>query len=50
MNKIKDEDRKLLSYSMNMTQSEIGDILDMNQVQVSRKLTKIKTKIKEKVA
>lgn len=50
LNELNQEDRKILSYSMNMTQSEIGHILDMNQVQVSRKLTKIKTKIKEKVA
>lgn len=50
LNELDQKDREMLMYSMNMTQSEIGNMMDMNQVQVSRTLTKIKTKIKNKVA
>lgn len=47
---LNEKDRKILLYSMNMSQSEIGNIMDMKQVQVSRTLTKIKQKIRDKVA
>lgn len=45
-----EESRNMLLYSLNMNQTEIGKMFNINQVQVSRKLTKIKEKIKSKVA
>lgn len=44
-----EESRKLLLYSLNtdLSQQEIGEKFNMNQVKVSRELTKIKMKIKE---
>jgi RNA polymerase sigma factor (sigma-70 family) len=44
------ESRNMLLCSLNMNQTEIGKLYNINQVQVSRKLTKIKEKIKSKVA
>lgn len=47
-----DQDSKnLLLYSFEgLTQQQIADIFNMNQVQISRNLTKIKTKIKKNIA
>ena len=44
-----EESRKLLLYSLNtdLSQQEIGEKFNMNQVKVSRELTKIKMKINE---
>lgn len=50
INNLSAEEKKILLYSMNMNQTEIGNILNMNQVKVSRNLSKIKTKIKNKIA
>ena len=41
------KDRDILNYSMNMTEREIGEIYDMNQVKVSRTLKKIKQSIRQ---
>lgn len=52
MNKLDEESRKLLLYSINtdLSQKELGEIFNKNQVQISRSLTKIKTKIKSNAA
>lgn len=47
--KLDDESKKMLLYSLNMNQTELGNIYNMNQVQVSRRLTKIKEKLKKEV-
>ena len=49
---LNDEEKYLLEKSLidNYTQQEIAGMLNINQVQVSRKITKIKEKIKQKVA
>lgn len=44
------EDKKILIYNMTKSQEEIGNLINMSQVKVSRKLTKIRNTIKEKVA
>ena len=44
------KDRKIISYYMTKNQSEIGEIMDMSQVKVSRQLTKIRKEILSKVA
>lgn len=52
LNTLDEQDRKILMYSIeqNMSQQEIASILNTNQVQVSRTLTKIKTNLKNKIA
>ena len=51
INKLNEEDRYILESNLNnYTQEEIANKLGINQVQVSRKLTKIKEKIKTNVA
>lgn len=50
INNLDDEEKKILLYSLDMNQTEVGKIVNMNQVKVSRSLAKIKTKIKDKVA
>lgn len=51
MNKLNKEERYILESNLNnYTQEEIAKKLGINQVQVSRKLNKIKEKIKLKVA
>ena len=49
---LNDEEKYLLEKSLidNYTQQEIAGMLNINQVQVSRKITRIKEKIKQKVA
>jgi RNA polymerase sigma factor (sigma-70 family) len=49
LNNMDDKNKKILLYSLEMNQTEIGQIFDMNQVQVSRRLTKIKNDIRNKV-
>lgn len=44
-----DEDKKMLNMSFNMTEKEVGQEFDMNQVQVSRRLKKIKQRIKKEM-
>lgn len=44
------DDKKILSYCVTKNQSEIGEIMDMSQVKVSRRLTKIRKEILSKVA
>lgn len=52
LNSLDEDSRKLLMYSINsdMTQQEIAEKLNTNQVQVSRQLTKIKTNLRDKIA
>lgn len=52
LSNLSSEERYLLEKSLleNYTQSELANILNTNQVQVSRKINKIKEKIKQKVA
>lgn len=52
LSNLSSEERYLLEKSLleNYTQSELANILNTNQVQVSRKINKIKEKIKLKVA
>ena len=47
---LEEKDRKIISYYMTKNQSEIGEIMDMSQVKVSRQLTKIRKEILSKVA
>lgn len=44
------EDKKILIYNLTKSQEEIGNLTNMSQVKVSRRLTKIRNTIKEKVA
>ena len=46
---LNDEDKKMLNMSFNMTEKEVGQEFDMNQVQVSRRLKKIKQRIKKEM-
>ena len=52
LNSLNEQDKKILLYSIeqNMSQQEIASILNTNQVQVSRTLTKIKNNLKNKIA
>lgn len=52
LNNLNENERYLLEKNLleNYTQSELATILHTNQVQVSRKLNKIKEKIKSKIA
>ena len=51
LNNLSDNDRYILNMNLNnYTQEEIANELGINQVQVSRKLTKIKQRIKSNVA
>lgn len=52
LSNLSDDEKYLLEKSLieNYTQSELATILHTNQVQVSRKINKIKEKIKSKVA
>ena len=52
INKLDEESKKILLYSINtgLSQKELGEIFNKNQVQISRTLTKIKTKIKSNAA
>lgn len=52
LNNLNENERYLLEKNLleNYTQSELAHILHTNQVQVSRKLNKIKEKIKSKIA
>ncbi len=43
-------DKKILIYNLTKSQEEIGNLTNMSQVKVSRRLTKIRNTIKEKVA
>ena len=43
------EDKRMLNMSFNMTEKEVGQEFDMNQVQVSRRLKKIKQRIKKEM-
>lgn len=45
-----EDDKKILIYNMSKNQNEIGKIMDMSQVKVSRRLTKIRKEILSKVA
>ena len=47
---LEEDDKKILIYNMTKNQSEIGKIMDMSQVKVSRQLTKIRKEILNKVA
>ena len=51
INSLNEQDKKILLYSIeqNMSQQEIASILNTNQVQVSRTLTKIKNNLKNKI-
>ena len=51
LNSLNEQDKKILLYSIeqNMSQQEIASILNTNQVQVSRTLTKIKNNLKNKI-
>ena len=49
LEKLNDEDKKMLNMSFNMTEKEVGQEFDMNQVQVSRRLKKIKQRIKKEM-
>lgn len=49
INKLPEAEKKLLAYNITKTQSEIGKIVNMSQVKVSRKLTKIKSKVKKEI-
>ena len=42
LSKLDQTSRKILTYSMNMTEKEVGQHFNMSQVQVSRTLKKIK--------
>ena len=44
-----DEYKRMLNMSFNMTEKEVGQEFDMNQVQVSRRLKKIKQRIKKEM-
>ena len=46
---LNDEDKRILNMSFNMTEKEVGQEFDMNQVQVSRRLKKIKQRIKKEM-
>lgn len=52
LNNLDEESKKILMYSIDtdLSQAEIGNMFNMNQVQVSRTLTKIKNNIRSKVA
>lgn len=52
INNLTEEEKYLLEKSLidNYTQQEIATLLNINQVQVSRKITRIKEKIKQKIA
>lgn len=52
LNSLDEESKRILMYSINndMTQQEIAEKLNTNQVQISRKLTKIKTNLRDKIA
>ena len=52
LNNLNENERYLLEKNLveNYTQSELATILHTNQVQVSRKLNKIKEKIKSRIA
>ncbi len=43
-------DKKILIYNLTKSQEEIGNLTNMSQVKISRRLTKIRNTIKEKVA
>lgn len=47
LNKLDEKDLKILSLSLSMSEKTVGEIMDMNQVKVSRTLKKIKNSIKE---
>lgn len=47
---LKPLDKKILIYNLTKSQEEIGNLTNMSQVKVSRRLTKIRNTIKEKVA
>ena len=47
LSKLDQTSRKILTYSMNMTEKEVGQHFNMSQVQVSRTLKKIKQNIRE---
>jgi DNA-directed RNA polymerase specialized sigma subunit len=51
LNNLNENERFLLEKSLieNYTQSELATMLHTNQVQVSRKISKIKEKIKSKI-
>lgn len=49
INKLSEEEKILLAYNMTKTQNEIGKIVNMSQVKVSRRLTKIKSKVKKEI-
>ena len=44
------QDKKILTFHMTKNQQEIGEMLNMSQVKVSRQLTKIRKEILSKVA
>lgn len=52
LNSLDENSKRILMYSINgdMTQQEIAEKLNTNQVQVSRQLTKIKTNLRDKIA
>lgn len=50
INNLTEEEKRLLAYNMVKNQTEIGELMNMSQVKVSRKITKIKTKILKQVA
>lgn len=52
LSNLNEEERYLIEKSLieNYTQQELASILNINQVQVSRKITKIKDKIKQRIA
>lgn len=49
INHLSEEEKIMLAYHMTKTQDEIGKIVNMSQVKVSRRLTKIKTKVKKEI-
>lgn len=49
LEKLNYEDKRMLNMSFNMTEKEVGEEFNMNQVQVSRRLKKIKQKIKKEM-
>lgn len=49
LNSLNEEEKQMLNYSFIKTETEIGKLYDMRQVQVSRKLKKIKQLVKDKV-
>ena len=51
LNSLDENSKQILMYSIEqgMSQQEIANIANINQVQVSRTLTKIKTNLKDKI-